>query len=72
LGVTVAEHADQPGDFTQILYFTSEQEARSYDQDPAIEDDEPAQMERRRLLTSLRCFDLRDPQLLSPSDTPTY
>jgi hypothetical protein len=22
LGVTVAEHADRPGDFTQILYFT--------------------------------------------------
>ena len=29
LGVTVAEHADRPGDFTQILYFTSEQEARA-------------------------------------------
>ena len=41
LGVTVAEHADRPGDFTQILYFTSEQDARSYDQDPAIEEDEP-------------------------------
>ena len=72
LGVTVAEHADRPGDFTQILYFTSEQDARSYDQDPAIEEDEPAQEERRRLLTSLRFFDLRDPQLLNPSDTPTY
>jgi hypothetical protein len=30
LGVTVAEHADRPGDFTQIVYFTSEQDARSY------------------------------------------
>ena len=29
LGVTVAEHADRPGDFTQIVYFTSEQDARS-------------------------------------------
>ena len=72
LGMTVAEHADRPGDFTQILYFTSEQDARSYDQDPAIEEDEPAQVERRSLMTSLRSFDLRDPQLLSPSDTPTY
>jgi hypothetical protein len=72
LGVTVAEHADRPGDFTQILYFTSEQDARSYDQDPAIEEEGPAQEERRRLMTNLRCFDLRDPQMLSPSDVPTY
>jgi hypothetical protein len=72
LGMTVAEHADRPGDFTQILYFTSEQDARSYDQDPAIEEDEPAQEERRSLMTSLRSFDLRDPQMLSPSDVPTY
>jgi hypothetical protein len=72
LGVTVAEHADRPGDFTQILYYTSERDARRYDQDPPIEEDEPAQEERRRLLTSLRSFDLRDPQLLSPSNAPTY
>jgi hypothetical protein len=72
LGVTVAEHADRPGDFTQIVYFTSEQDARSYDQDAPIEEDEPAQEERRRLMTNLRSFDLRDPQLLSPSDAPTY
>jgi hypothetical protein len=72
LGVTVAEHADRPGDFTQIMYYTSEQNARSYEQDPAIEEDEPAQEERRRLLTNLRSFDLRDPQMLSPSDVPTY
>jgi hypothetical protein len=71
LGVTVAEHADRPGDFTQIVYFTSEQDARSYDQDAPIEEDEPAQEERRSLMTNLRSFDLRDPQLLSPSDAPT-
>jgi hypothetical protein len=72
LGVTVAEHADRPGDFTQIVYFTSEQDARSYDQGAPIEEDEPAQEERRSLMTNLRCFDLRDPQLLSPSDAPTW
>jgi hypothetical protein len=72
LGVTVAEHADRPGDFTQILYFTSEQDARSYDKDSPIKDDEPAQEERRSLMTNLRSFDLRDPQLLSPSDVQTY
>jgi hypothetical protein len=72
LGVTVAEHADRPGDFTQILYYTSEQDARRYDQDPPIEEAEAAQVARRRLLTDLRSFDLRDPQLLTPSDAPTY
>jgi hypothetical protein len=72
LGVTVAEHADRPGDFTQIVYFTSEQDARSFDQDPPVEEDEPVQEERRRLLTNLRSFDLRDPQMLSPSDVYTY
>jgi hypothetical protein len=72
LGVTVAEHADRPGDFTQILYFTSEQDARSYDQNSPVEEDEPVQEERRSLITDLRCFDLRDPQLLSPTVAYTY
>jgi hypothetical protein len=72
LGMTVAEHADRPGDFTQIVYFTSEQHARQFEPEPPAAADEPAQEERRRLVTDLRCFDLRDPQLLSPSDVHTY
>jgi hypothetical protein len=72
LGMTVAEHADRPGDFTQIVYFTSEHDARRFEPAPPAEADEPVQEERRRLLTELRCFDLRDPQLLSPSDVYTY
>jgi hypothetical protein len=72
LGMTLAEHADRPGDFTQIVYFTSEQDARSYDPDPPTREDASAQEERRSLMTDLRSFDLRDPQLLSPSDAPTY
>jgi hypothetical protein len=28
LGMTVAEHADRRGDFTQTVYFTSQEEAR--------------------------------------------
>ena len=72
LGMTVAEHADRPGDFTQIVYFTSEQDARQFDPVPPAAADEPAQEERRRLMTNLRCFDLRDPQLLSPSNVYTY
>jgi hypothetical protein len=72
LGVTVAEHADRPGDFTQILYFTSEQEVRRFEQEPLADADEPAQEERRGLMTSLRCFELGDPQLLVPPVVVTY
>jgi hypothetical protein len=72
LGVTVIEHTDRPGDFTQIVYFTSEQDARRFDPVAPAEADEPAQEERRRLVRNLRCFDLRDPQLFSPSDVYTY
>jgi hypothetical protein len=72
LGMTVIEHADRTGDFTQIVYFTSEQDARQFEPGPPAEVDEAAQQERRRLMTDLRSFDLRDPQLLSPSDVYTY
>ena len=72
LGMTVAEHADRPGDFTQIVYFTSEQDARRFEQEPPAEGDEPVLEQLRSLMTDSRSFDLRDPQLLSPSDVPTY
>jgi hypothetical protein len=70
LGVTVARHADRPGDFTQIVYYTSEQDARQFE--PPAEADETGQQQRRSLLTNLRSFDLRDPQMLSPSNVYTY
>ena len=44
--VTVAEHADWPGDFTQILYFTSSRMPR-FEAELQTEADEPAQEERR-------------------------
>jgi hypothetical protein len=72
LGITVAEHADRSGDFTQIVYYTSEQDARRFGQERSAEADEPALEELRSLMTNLRSFDLRDPQMLSPSDVPTY
>ena len=72
LGVTVAEHADRPGDFTQILYFTSEQDARRFEVEPPTDADESAQEERRGLMTDLRSFDLREPQLLVPPVVVTY
>jgi len=72
LGVTVAEHADVPGDFTQLLYFTSEQDARRFAPEPLTDTDEPAQQERRGLMTNLRSFDLRAPQMLVPPVVVTY
>jgi hypothetical protein len=72
LGMAVAEHADRPGDFTQIVYFTSEQDARRFAQEPPAAADEPVLAQLRSLMTSARCFDLRDPQMLSPSGAFTY
>jgi hypothetical protein len=72
LGVTVAEHADRPGDFTQILYFTSEQDARRFEQEPLTDADKPGQEGRRGLTTDLRSFDLREPQMLVPPVVVTY
>jgi hypothetical protein len=72
LGMTVAEHADRPGDFTQIVYFTSEQDARRLSPERPAAADEPVLERLPSLMTSARCFDLRDPQMLSPSEVPTY
>jgi hypothetical protein len=72
LGMTVAEHANPPGDFTQILYFTSEPDAQRFAPEPPTQTDEPAQQERRGLMTNLRAFDLREPQILVPPVVVTY
>jgi hypothetical protein len=72
LGMTLAEHDDRPGDFTQTTYFTSEQHARRAEQERSATADDPVLQELRSLMTNLRYFDLRDPQLLSPTDAPTY
>jgi hypothetical protein len=62
----------EPGDFTQILYFTSEQDAQRFEPEPLTDTDEPAQQERRGLMTNLRSFDLREPQMLVPPIVVTY
>jgi hypothetical protein len=72
LGMTVAEHADWSGGFTLIVYFTAERDARRFAQEPPAEAEEPALEQLRSLLTTSRCFDLRDPQVLSPFDVYTY
>lgn len=65
LGMTVAEHADRPGDFTQTVYFTSEQDARRFERERPAESD-PAMAEIFRLMTDVRYFDLHEPWLDSP------
>jgi hypothetical protein len=65
LGMTVAEHADRPGDFTQTVYFTSEEEARRFEREQPAEAD-PNFAELSSLMTDLRYFDLRNPRLESP------
>jgi hypothetical protein len=64
LGMTVAEHADSPGDFTQTVYFSSEQDARRWEREnPATSD--PRFAESMSLMRDLRYFDLRRPRLES-------
>jgi hypothetical protein len=65
LGMTVAEHADRPGDFTQTVYFTSEEEARGFEREHPAQSD-PAFAEIFSLLSELRYYDLRSPWLDSP------
>jgi hypothetical protein len=72
LGVTVAEHADRSGGFTQIVYFTSQDAAQCYAPEPPAQAEELAQAERRSLMTNLRSFDLQDPQMLVPPVVVTY
>ena len=62
LGMTVAEHADRPGDFTQAVYFTNEQDARAFERRHPAE----TQPEILALMRDLRYYDLRDPWLDSP------
>jgi hypothetical protein len=65
LGFTVAEHGDRPGDFTQTVYFTNEDDARRFERANPAEDD-PAMAELAGLLRDLVYYDLREPRLQSP------
>jgi len=65
LGMTVAEHADWAGDFTQTVYFTSEEDARRGEREHPAES-EPGMAEVFSLMSDLRYFDLRRPWLDSP------
>jgi hypothetical protein len=60
LGGTIAWHVDAPGDFTQTMYFKSEEEARKNEADEAMGG---APDEFRSLLSNLTFTDLHDPWL---------
>jgi len=66
LGMSVAEHADHPGDFTQVVYFTSEDDARHWEREHPAQSD-PGLAEVFDLMTDLRYYDLRHPWLEGPA-----
>ena len=68
LGMTVAFHDEGPGDFTQAVYFTNEEEARAWEREhPMGSGSTPPEMsELMTLMKELRYYDLRDPWLHSP------
>ena len=65
LGFTVMEHADRPGDFTQTVYFTSEDEARRWEREHPAESN-PDMAQALSLMRDLRYYDLREPHLEAP------
>jgi hypothetical protein len=64
LGMTVFEHADRKGDFTQVVYFTSEEEARRWERENPPESN-PRFLEAFNLMHDLSYLDLRDPRMES-------
>jgi hypothetical protein len=66
LGYLTAVHDGENGAFTQILYFTSEQEARAGEQSEMPAEAAAAMREEMDLMQDVRYFDLREPWLHSP------
>src|SRR5215208_1650724 len=65
----VQGHSD---DLARMVRAIPGQDARRLERESPIEAEEPAQENHRGLMADLRSFDLRDPQMLSPPDVPTY
>jgi hypothetical protein len=67
LGITSVRHSDGGGGFTEIVYFTNEDEARAWEQDNPMESTgDPAMAEMISLMKDLHYYDLRDPMMASP------
>ena len=66
LGFVAAQHDGEDGAFTQIAYFTSEEEARAGEQGEVPAEAAEAMRELMELTQDVRYFDLREPWLHSP------
>jgi hypothetical protein len=66
LGYITALHDGQDGAFTQVLYFTSEEEARAGEQGEMPAEAAEVLREAMELIEDLRYYDLREPWLHSP------
>jgi hypothetical protein len=66
LGYITAVHDGENGAFTQILYFTSEEEARAGERGEMPAESAEVLREAMELIQDLRYYDLREPWLHSP------
>jgi hypothetical protein len=66
LGYLTAPHDGGDGAFTQVMYFTSEEEARAGERGEMPADAAEALREAMELIQDLRYYDLREPWLHSP------
>jgi hypothetical protein len=66
LGYITALHDDQDGAFTQIMYFTSEEEARAGERGEMPGEAAEVMRQAMELIQDLRYYDLREPWLHSP------
>jgi hypothetical protein len=66
LGYVTALHDDQDGAFTQVLYFTSEEQARAGERAEMPAEAAESMREATELIEDLRYHDLREPWLHSP------
>jgi hypothetical protein len=66
LGYITAMHDDEDGAFTQVIYFTSEEEARAGEQGEMPAEAAEVLREAMELIQDLRFYDLREPWLYSP------
>ena len=66
LGYITALHDDQDGAFTQVMYFTSEEEARAGERGEMPGEAAEVMREAMELIQDLRYYDLREPWLHSP------
>ena len=66
LGYITALHDDQDGAFTQVLYFTSEEEARAGERGEMPAEAAEVMREAMELIEDLRYHDIREPWLHTP------